>query len=112
MTTRHAAARPEATALDGIDATILAVLAPSPYVYQPLPTIHARSGGPVPVDDLRQRLQHLERAGYVHRLRTDVDSLQDHYCLSAAGQTAAAAAEHARPGGSRLGSAPPVSGEA
>ena len=89
-----ATALSEATALDGIDATILTVLAATPYVYQPLPAIHARSDGPVPVDDLRRRLRRLERAGYVHRLRTDVASLEDHYCLSTAGQTHVAA----RPG--------------
>ena len=81
-----------APALDGGDAAILAALAPTPLVYQPLPALHARSG--VPVDDLRRRLRRLERAGYVHRLRTDEASLQDHYCLSTAGQTSAAA----RPG--------------
>jgi DNA-binding Lrp family transcriptional regulator len=82
----------EARTLDEIDATILTALAPTPYVYQPLPALYARSG--VPVDDLRRRLPRLERAGYVHRLRTDVASLQDHYCLSPAGQTYA----DARPG--------------
>jgi DNA-binding Lrp family transcriptional regulator len=87
MATREVTTLPEATALDGIDATILTALAPTQHVYQPLPALHARSG--VPVDDLRRRLQHLERAGYVHRLRTDVDSLQDHYCLSTAGQACA-----------------------
>ena len=79
----------EAPALDGGDASILTALAPAPHVYQPLSVLHARSG--VPVDDLRRRLRRLERAGYVHRLRTDEASLQDHYCLSTAGQTYAAA---------------------
>jgi hypothetical protein len=77
------------TALDGTDATLLTALAPTPHVYQSLPALHARSG--VPLDDLRRRLRRLQRAGYVHRLATDVDSLQDHSCLSRAGQTAAAA---------------------
>jgi DNA-binding HxlR family transcriptional regulator len=75
--------------LDGIDGTILAVLAPAPNVYQPLPAIHARSR--IPRDDLRRRLRHLERAGYVHRLPTDEASLADHYCLSATGQAHAGA---------------------
>ena len=85
MAMLEATTLPEATIPDGIDATILTALAPTQHVYQPLPAIHHRSG--VPVDDLRRRLRRLERAGYVHRLRTDVASLQDHYCLSTAGQT-------------------------
>jgi DNA-binding HxlR family transcriptional regulator len=89
MATLEATTLREASALDGIDATILTALAPTLYVYQALPALHARSG--VHVDDLRRRLRRLERAGYVHRLRTDEASLQDHYCLSTAGQTAAAA---------------------
>jgi hypothetical protein len=80
-----------APALDGIDAAVLAALAPTAHVYQPLPALHARSGVPVAVDDLRRRLRRLERAGYIHRLRTDEPSLEDHYCLSTTGQTAAAA---------------------
>ena len=85
MATREATTLREATILDGIDATILTALAPTQYVYQSLPALHARCA--VPVDDLRRRLRRLERAGYVHRLRTDVASLEDHYCLSSAGQT-------------------------
>jgi DNA-binding Lrp family transcriptional regulator len=76
--------------LDETDAAVLTALAPTAHVYQPLPALHARSG--VPVADLRQRLRRLERAGYVHRLRTDVEDLEDHYCLCPAGLTAAAAA--------------------
>jgi DNA-binding Lrp family transcriptional regulator len=75
--------------LDGVDDTILTALAPTRYVYQPLPALHDRSG--VPVDDLRRRLRRLERAGYVRRLRTDVEGLEDHYCLSPAGLAYAAA---------------------
>jgi DNA-binding Lrp family transcriptional regulator len=89
MSTLEATALLDTTTLDGIDDTILIALAPTQHGYQPLPAIHDRSG--VPVDDLRRRLRRLERAGYVHRLRTDVESLQDHYCLSLLGQTAAAA---------------------
>ena len=94
MATREATTLREAAILDGIDATILTALAPTQHVYQSLPALHARSGVPGPADDLRRRLRRLERAGYVHRLRTDVASLQDHYCLSRAGQTYA----DARPG--------------
>jgi DNA-binding IclR family transcriptional regulator len=82
-------ATPDGTTLDGIDTTILTALAPTQHVYQPLQAIHERSG--VPVDDLRRRLPELERAGYVHRLRTDAADLADHYCLSPAGQAYAAA---------------------
>jgi DNA-binding IclR family transcriptional regulator len=66
------------------DAAVLRALAPTRHVYQPLPALHARSG--VPADDLRRQLDRLERAGYVHRLRTDVEDLEEHYCLSPAGQ--------------------------
>jgi DNA-binding MarR family transcriptional regulator len=79
----------EPTPLDGIDDAILTALAPTRYVYQPLQAIHERSG--LPIDDLRRRLRRLEQAGHVHRLRTDEASLQDHYCLTPAGQTYAAA---------------------
>jgi hypothetical protein len=79
----------EQTSLDGIDDTILTTLARTRYVYRPLQAIHERSG--VPLDDLRRRLPRLEQSGHVHRLRADEASLQDHYCLTPAGQTYAAA---------------------
>jgi DNA-binding MarR family transcriptional regulator len=79
----------ETTPLDGIDDTILTTLARTGHVYRPLQAIHERSG--LPIDDLRRRLRRLEQAGHVHRLRTEEASLQDHYCLTPAGQTYAAA---------------------
>ena len=104
----------EATTLDGTDATILTALAPTPHVYQPLPAIHACSG--VPIDELRRRLRRLEQSGYVHRLRTDAEDLEDHSCVRPAGPPApdalpgcgpAAPRHRARRGGGGGRCAPP-----